>query len=153
MAEDGSDIKIKHCCVHIKIPRSFVTRFCAYNGPRYQVSFYRTIGSLVLIIAQNTDCVSSNEKTIYVSSNNKNTTTNPSFTHTNVRVEGGDLNDMGLNMINLYLSLYYLSHCVSNLVILALHPTIMLSPCNLDPPTPHFNILKPGFQGFTSFLS
>ena len=60
LAEDGSDIKIKHCCVHLKIIRSFVTRLCAYNGPRYQVSFYRIIGSLVLNFAQNTDCVSSN---------------------------------------------------------------------------------------------
>ena len=40
------DIKIKAFCT-IKIPRSFVTRFCAYKRLRYQVSVYRTIGPLV----------------------------------------------------------------------------------------------------------
>ena len=30
-----------------KIPHSFVTRFCAYNGLRFQVSVYWTIGPLV----------------------------------------------------------------------------------------------------------
>ena len=30
-----------------KIPQSFVTRFCAYNLLRYQVSVDRTIGPLV----------------------------------------------------------------------------------------------------------
>ena len=30
-----------------KIPQSFVTRLCAYNLLRYQVSVYRTIGPLV----------------------------------------------------------------------------------------------------------
>ena len=41
------DIKIKVCCTKI-ISRSFLTRLCAYNRLRYQVSVYRTIGHLVL---------------------------------------------------------------------------------------------------------
>ena len=46
LAEHDSDIKIKACTK--KIPQSFVTRFCAHNLLRYQVSVYRTIGPLVL---------------------------------------------------------------------------------------------------------
>ena len=42
LAEHDSDIKIKACTK--KNPKSFVTRFCAYNLLRYQVSVYRTIG-------------------------------------------------------------------------------------------------------------
>ena len=45
LAEHDSDIKIKACTQ--KLPQSFVTRFCAYNLLRYQVSVYRTIGPLV----------------------------------------------------------------------------------------------------------
>ena len=45
LAIHHSDIK-KACCTK-KIPQSFVTRFCAYNRLRYQVSVYRTIGPLV----------------------------------------------------------------------------------------------------------
>ena len=48
LAEHDSDIKIK-ASLYSKIPQSFVTRFCAYNLLRYQVSVYRTIGSLVII--------------------------------------------------------------------------------------------------------
>ena len=44
-----SDIKIKHCCPK-QIPRSFVTRLCAYNRLRYQVSVYRIIGPLVALL-------------------------------------------------------------------------------------------------------
>ena len=39
LAEHDSDIKIKAC-----------TRFCAFNLLRYQVSVYRTIGLLVLVL-------------------------------------------------------------------------------------------------------
>ena len=46
LAEHDSDIKIKACS---KIPQSFVTRFCAYNLLRYQVSVYRNNGPLVTI--------------------------------------------------------------------------------------------------------
>ena len=45
LAENDSNIKIKACT---KIPWSFITRFCAYNGLRYQVSVNRTISHLVL---------------------------------------------------------------------------------------------------------
>ena len=47
LAEHDSDINIKACT---KIRLSFVTRFCAYNLLRYQVSVYRTIGPLVFNI-------------------------------------------------------------------------------------------------------
>ena len=46
LAMHHSDIKIKASCT-IKMPQSFVTRFCAYNRLRYQVSIYRTIGPRV----------------------------------------------------------------------------------------------------------
>ena len=45
LVEHDSDIKIKVCT---KKSLSFVTRFCAYNLLRYQVSVYRTIGPLVV---------------------------------------------------------------------------------------------------------
>ena len=41
----NSEFKMKARCTK-KIPRSFVTRFCAYNRLRYQVSFYRPTGPL-----------------------------------------------------------------------------------------------------------
>ena len=41
-----SDIKIEACCTNTN-PSSFITRICAYNRLRYQVSIYRTIGHLV----------------------------------------------------------------------------------------------------------
>ena len=44
LAKHDLDIKIKACT---KKFLSFVTRFCAYNLLRYQVSVYRTIGPLV----------------------------------------------------------------------------------------------------------
>ena len=44
LAEHDTDIK----SLYSKIPQSFVTRFCAYNLLRYQVSVYRTIGPLVI---------------------------------------------------------------------------------------------------------
>ena len=44
LAEHDSDIKKR---LVLKIPQSFVTRFCAYILLRYQVSVYRTIGPLV----------------------------------------------------------------------------------------------------------
>ena len=47
-SEHDSDIKIK--AFTKQIPQSFVTRFCAYNLLRYQVSVYRTIGPLVLCV-------------------------------------------------------------------------------------------------------
>ena len=51
LAEHDSDIKIKALL--------FVTRCCAYNGLRYQVSVYRTIGPQIdwifLILAGNKD--------------------------------------------------------------------------------------------------
>ena len=50
LAEHDSDIKIKACTK--KIPQSFVTRFCAYNLLRYQVSVYRPNGPLVFYIFQ-----------------------------------------------------------------------------------------------------
>ena len=43
LAENDSNIKIEACT---KIPRSFVTRLCAYNGLRYKVRVYRTISPL-----------------------------------------------------------------------------------------------------------
>ena len=46
LAEHDSDIKIKACT---QKSLSFVTRFCAYNLLRYQVSVYRTIGPLVIL--------------------------------------------------------------------------------------------------------
>ena len=46
LAIHNSDIKIQACCAK-KIPQPFVTRFCAYNRLRYQVSVYRTNGPLV----------------------------------------------------------------------------------------------------------
>ena len=42
-----SSIKINDCFIK-EISRSFLTRFCAYDRLRYQVSVYRTIGPLVL---------------------------------------------------------------------------------------------------------
>ena len=50
LTEYDSDIKIKAC---IQTSLSFVTRFCAYNLVRYQVSVYRTIGSLLQISIEN----------------------------------------------------------------------------------------------------
>ena len=47
LAEHDSDIKIKACT---QKSLSFVTRFCAYNFLRYQVSVYKTIGPLVRVI-------------------------------------------------------------------------------------------------------
>ena len=47
LAEHDSDIKIEACTQ--KSLLSFVTRFCAYNLLRYQVSVYSTIGPLVII--------------------------------------------------------------------------------------------------------
>ena len=44
LAEQDSDIKKR---LVLKIPQSFVTRFCAYDLLRYQVSIYRTNGPLV----------------------------------------------------------------------------------------------------------
>ena len=46
LAEHGTDIKMKACCTKKSLGH-FVTRFCAYNVFRYQVSVYRTIGPLV----------------------------------------------------------------------------------------------------------
>ena len=43
LAIHHSDIKIKDCTN----PSVILTTFCAYNRLRYQVSVYRTIGSLV----------------------------------------------------------------------------------------------------------
>ena len=47
LAEHDSDIKVKACT---QKSLSLVTRFCAYNLLRYQVSFYKTIGPLVRVI-------------------------------------------------------------------------------------------------------
>ena len=45
LVEHDSDFKIMVC---IQKSLSFVTRFCAHNLLRYQVSVYRTIGPLVI---------------------------------------------------------------------------------------------------------
>ena len=51
LADFYSDINIKANV--LKIPQSFVTRFCAYNLLRYQVSVYRTIDPLEFYITKN----------------------------------------------------------------------------------------------------
>ena len=45
-------IYIKRSLLYLKILRSSVNRFCAYNRLRYHVSVYRTIGPLVFIFFQ-----------------------------------------------------------------------------------------------------
>ena len=50
------DIKIIACCTKT-ITRSFVTRFCAYNRLRYQVSVYRAIGSLACCLYMGYACL------------------------------------------------------------------------------------------------
>ena len=47
LAEHDSDIKTKACT---QKSLSYVTRFCAYNLLRYQVSVYKTISPLVRVI-------------------------------------------------------------------------------------------------------
>ena len=52
MTQNHSDIKINNV-LYSKITRPFVTRFCmfcAFTGPRYQMSVNRTVGLLVSVI-------------------------------------------------------------------------------------------------------